>query len=93
MAQIRLLPRKSVLQFLITKNPVAEVGGARHELRWGKETPIEATEGEHTLTVWFPYLGRDAGKASTTVRAGDPGPLVRYKTPFWVTAGGRLTVE
>lgn len=93
MAEIRVLPRKNPLQFLIFKRPVATVAGQVHELRWGAMTTISLPEGAHELQIHFPYFGREAGKASLTVQAGTPGPIVRYRTPFIVTSAGKVSVD
>ena len=93
MPEIRVLARKNPLQFLITKPPVATVDGQAHELRWGSETTISVPEGAHELEIHFPYMRREAGKASLTVHAATPGPLVLYRTPFIVTSAGKVSVD
>jgi hypothetical protein len=93
MPGIRVLPRKNPLQFLITNPPVAVIDGVSHQLSWGQESTISASAGEHELSLHFPYLGREVGRATVRVQAADPGPLVKYKTPFWMTSKGKVSVD
>jgi len=91
MAEIRIMARKRSLQFAITNPPLATVAGQVHELRWGQETVVSVPEGTHELAVHFLHTGMGArGKASLTVQAATPGPLVRYQSPVMLFNRGTL---
>jgi hypothetical protein len=90
---VRVLAKKSPLQFLIRKPPVMRTSGGAVTLAWGRESSIEVPAGEQDLLIYFPYLGREAGKASLRLQGGEPGPLVRYKTPFLVTQHGKVKID
>ena len=84
------MARKRSLQFAVTNPPLATVAGQVHELRWGQETVVWVPEGTHELAVHFLFSGMAAGKASLTVQAATPGPLVRYQSPVMLFNRGTL---
>jgi len=93
MSAIRILAKKGALQFLITSPPSASVDGVEQPLAWGQEVTVAAPPGPHQVTVSFRYMGKPRGAATVQVEAGDPGPLVRYKTPQVMTSAGKINLE
>ncbi|HEY8547314.1 MAG TPA: hypothetical protein VIL36_19770 [Acidimicrobiales bacterium] len=95
MAQVRITAKRQLMQFLITKPARVEVDGRpAGEVRWNQTLTFEVPAGTHTLTMSFPYLGRQrTGEASTTLQLADGQAVdVLYRTPWIVTMKGSFKV-
>jgi hypothetical protein len=92
MPKIRILAKKQPMQFLITDPPRAWIDGAEVMLAWDQEAAIPVEPGSHQVILAYQYMGADRGRAEATVEAGDPGPLIRYRSPLWMWSKGHLKV-
>jgi hypothetical protein len=79
--------------FLYFVKPVVDVDGEQQRVRWG-DTFIPAGPGQHTVTIWFPYLTwKQTGKASLAVDVPSAGAAsVRYKAPQLMTRPGKISL-
>src|SRR5205807_235829 len=73
---------------LLTKI-VIEVDGAEQDGPWGERT-VMVTPGQHTVRMWFRYLGRKCGVAEVSINAA-PGATtsISYRAPIFVFSPGK----
>jgi hypothetical protein len=93
---IQVTARRRFGQFLITKPASVEIDGvAVGAARWGKPTFFPAAAGQHRVTVFFRYLGRQrTGEASVDLEvAPDQAVDLLYRSPWIVTNNGSLRVR
>lgn len=72
-------------------NPVVEIDGQQHSLRW-KKYPFALASGYHHIRIFFPYfLNKQCGMAEIAVDL-KPGQTVEidYSPPFTIFQPGNL---
>jgi hypothetical protein len=84
--------RHSPLAWLLYfTRPTVEIDGHPNRTRWGRQF-FPAAPGQHTVTVYFGYLGRkETGKNSIAVDVPE-GQVrrVEFKMPSWMLAKGKM---
>ena len=76
------------LLFLVS--PVAVVNGHKHTAKWGHHF-IPLPPGQYEVTVYFPWLLTDGGKATRQVVVYDNSATgLKYDAPFFVIMSGSL---
>jgi hypothetical protein len=91
---VAVLAKHNPLAFLLpmTKFVIA-VDGAEQDGSWG-ERAVTVTPGEHTVRMWFRYMGRKCGVAEVPITAA-PGATtsISYRAPIFVFSPGKTKVE
>jgi hypothetical protein len=91
---VAVVAKHNPLAFLLLLTKfVIEVDGAAHEGPWGQRT-VTVMPGEHTVRMWFRYLGKKRGAAEVAISA-TPGSAksVSYRAPMFVFSPGKTKVE
>jgi hypothetical protein len=72
---------------------VIEIDGTEHEGKWGQRT-VAVAPGQHTVRMWFRYLGRKCGAAEVSINATpDATHSISYRAPLLVTSAGKASVQ
>jgi len=72
---------------------VIEVEGAEYAGPWGERT-VAVTTGEHTVRMWFRYLGRKCGLAEVSITAtSDATTSISYQAPLVRFSPGKASVQ
>lgn len=84
----------SPLAFLLTMTKfVIEVDGIEHEGPWGERT-VSVAPGQHTVRMWFRYLGGRCGAAEVSVSAAAGATTsISYRAPVFVYSKGKVKVD
>lgn len=93
---IAVTPRRRFGQFLITKPVSVEIDGVEvGRGKWSKPTVFSTTPGTHTVTVSFPYLGKQRiAEASISISLADGATMnLLYRSPWIVTRSGSITAQ
>jgi hypothetical protein len=91
---VAVVAKHNPLAFLLLLTKfVIEVDGAEQDGRWGQRT-IAVMPGEHTVRMWFRYMGKKCGVAEVLVKTA-PGSetSISYKAPTFVFSPGKTKVS
>jgi hypothetical protein len=90
---ITVVATHNPLAFLLpmTKFVIA-VDGAEQEGSWGERT-VTVTPGEHTLRMWFRYMGKPCGVAQVSINTeAGATTSISYRAPLLVFSAGKAKV-
>lgn len=91
---IAVLAKHTPIAFLLYLTKfVVEVDGTEHAGPWGQRA-VAVAPGQHTVRMWFRYLGRPCGKAEVSVNAATGTTTsISYRAPMVVFSPGKVKVQ
>ena len=92
MPKVTIKYQKNWLQILSINDAVAQIdNGVLLRVRKTGVTTIDIDQGAHTVKIWVPYLGTDAGVAEAKFSlSSDEAILLTYKMPLVVWMPGSI---
>ncbi len=77
---------------LVLTKFVIEVDDTEQDGSWGQRT-VTVAPGQHTVRMWFRYLGKPCGVAEVSIDAQSGAtPSIFYRAPLFVFSAGKATV-